>query len=387
VKLQTFQRICKELIHSYSEGFAPCNCSKSRDLKHLLSPGDYSLFFRVKKLYISSEHNRKMNGRFSMKTEGLWYMGDKKIELKPMEVPELKSNEVLVEIESCGVCSWDVVAYLGDFGKYHPYPFCAGHEGVGRIVKLGKDVSKGKLNQRVALTELPIGYPGGALMARHAVRTENALAEIPEDGKPAQLWVVEPACCVVNGIIYAEIRPGDKVGVIGVGYMGLLFIQGLKRSLTKNVIALDIDPGRLELASRFGADEVINTTQGIPDSFLQYFDIVIETAGVPETMNMATRVARPGAVIENFAWHHHTHTFDLEDWHVNGWRILNIQPQMNPHFSDLYPRTISLFANGTFSNEQLVTHVASVDHAKEVYEAAADKKKSGYIKGAINFVY
>ena len=320
-----------------------------------------------------------------MKTEGLWYMGDRKIEMRSLDIPEIRHDEVLVEIEACGVCSWDVVSYVGDFGKYHSYPFCAGHEGVGRVIKKGVDVRKVELNQKVALTELHIGHPGGALMARHAVRTESGLAVIPENDRPIHQWIVEPACCVVNGIIYAEINPGDRIAVIGAGYMGLLFVQGLNRSLTGNITAVDINTERLKLASQFGADETIYPVRGIPESAVKSYDIVIETAGTPQSMDLATKLARPGAIIENFAWHHHEHTFNLEDWHVNGWRILNIQPQMNPHFNDLYRRTVALFANGTFSNEQLVTHVAPVDNAADVFEAATEKKKSGYIKGVIIF--
>ena len=278
-----------------------------------------------------------------MKTEGLWYMGNRKLEMRPLEIPDIRHDEILVEIEACGVCSWDVVSYLGDFGRHHAYPFCAGHEGVGRVVKLGDDVQRVKLNQRVSLTELPIGHPGGALMARHAVRTENGIAVIPEDDKPVHLWIVEPACCVVNGFMYADIKPGDRIAVIGAGYMGLLFVQGLNRSLTGNITAVDINAERLKLASRFGADETFDPADGVPDNAVNSYDIIIETAGTSESLRMATKLAKRGAIIENFAWHHHEQTFDLEDWHLGGWRILNIQPLMAPHFADLYQRTIALF--------------------------------------------
>jgi threonine dehydrogenase-like Zn-dependent dehydrogenase len=95
-------------------------------------------------------------------------------------------------------------------------------------------------------------------------------------------------------------------------------------------------------------------------------------------------IVRPGGIIENFAWHHHTQTFDLDDWTVKGWRILNIQPQMNPHFGDLFPRSISLMANGTLSNDKLVTHVEKIEKASRIF-AAATEKTGGYMKGAITF--
>ena len=74
----------------------------------------------------------------------------------------------------------------------------------------------------------------------------------------------------------------------------------------------------------------------------------------------------------------------LDDWHTKGWRILNIQPQMNPAFDSLFPRTIALMAAGAISNEALVTHVSSFERAEEAYAAGLDRK-GGYMKGVIDF--
>ena len=63
---------------------------------------------------------------------------------------------------------------------------------------------------------------------------------------------------------------------------------------------------------------------------------------------------------------------------------LNIQPQMNPHFGDLFPRSIILMENGTLSNERLVTHVEKIEKAPEILAAAAGRT-GGSIKGVITF--
>jgi L-iditol 2-dehydrogenase len=320
-----------------------------------------------------------------MKTEAIWYLGERKIEVRQVEIPEPGPDEVTVAMEACGICAWDVLAFDGRFGKYHPYPFCAGHEGVGRVIRTGSRVQAVKAGQRVALHELPIGTPGGALLARHAIRSERELAVIPESPLPAHLWIVEPVACVVNGLLYAGIQPGDRVAVVGAGYMGLLFVQGLRRCLTAHVAAFDVDGGRLELARQLGADEtVLLDAAGVSAPSRGCFDIGIDAAGRPESMRTVMELVRPGGIIENFAWHHHAQTFDLDDWTVKGWRILNIQPQMNPHFGDLFPRSISLMANGTLSNEKLVTHVEKFDTASEIFAAAAGRT-GGYMKGAITF--
>jgi 2-desacetyl-2-hydroxyethyl bacteriochlorophyllide A dehydrogenase len=320
-----------------------------------------------------------------MKTEALWYLGERSIELREIEIPEPGAHEVLVEMEICGMCSWDILAFAGKFGRFHPYPFCAGHEGVGRIVKVGERVSNLEVGQRVACHELPIGTPGGALMARHALRTEQKVSVIPENSISLKYWVVEPVACIVNGLVYSGIQPGDSVALIGAGYMGLIFMQGLAKTLAADVTCFDVDEKRLALAQSFGASRTVKVENGkIPEQLRRNFDVVIETAGNAGSMELALAVAKPAAIIENFAWHHHRYEFELDEWHVNAWRILNIQPGANPHFGDIFPRTIRLMMNGTFSNEKLITHTAPIELAYEIFMTAVERK-DGYMKGVITF--
>jgi threonine dehydrogenase-like Zn-dependent dehydrogenase len=241
------------------------------------------------------------------------------------------------------------------------------------------------VGQRVACHEVPIGVPGGALMARHAIRTDQKVSIIPENDIPLKYWVVEPVVCIVNGLVYSGIQPGDSVALIGAGYMGLIFMQGLSRMLAGEVVAFDVDEKRLALAKGMGASETVKIGKENPDAkYLKHFDVIIETAGNADSMRLALALAKPAAIIENFAWHHHKHEFELDNWHINAWRILNIQPGVNPHFGDLFPRTITLMKNGVFSNEKLVTHTARLEDAMDIFTTALDRK-DGYMKGVILF--
>jgi L-iditol 2-dehydrogenase len=319
-----------------------------------------------------------------MKSEALWYLGDRRLEMRAVEIPEPGYDEVIVETEACGICTWDIMAYLGRMARYYTYPFCAGHEGIGRIVKAGPRVKGLSVGQRVVMLEQPVGGQGAAEMARHVLRAERHVCPVPEGPLPLEHWIVEPAVCIVNGTVHAGIQPGDRVALVGVGYMGLLFVQALARTLAASIVAFDIDERRLALSKELGATETRSLSGGTPKGLEKSFDVVIETAGAAAALKTAFELTRPGGIIQNFAWHHHEHTFDLEDWHVNGWRINNIQPGMNPHFADLYPGTIALMATGAISNARLVTHVGPVGKAAEVFRVGADKT-DGYIKGVITF--
>lgn len=324
-----------------------------------------------------------------MKTEALWYLGERKIKIDAAQIPDPEADEVLVEMEVCGVCGWDLLAYAGRFSKFHSYPFRAGHEGVGRIVRSGSLVDDVVPGTRVACHEVPIDARGGGLMARHAIRKRSQVTPLPEASFPVTEWIIEPVACVVNGIEYAGIKPGDSVALVGAGYMGLLLLQLLRRTLSGKVTVLEPDRQRLSLAASY-AERLSGWSFKAPgagamdDSDKAGYDVVIETAGSAQSLKLAFALAKPYAIIENFAWHHHPAEFDLDDWHTRGWRILNIQPQMNPGFFSLFPASAVLMANGAVANAGLVTHVASFERAEEVYAAGLDKT-GGYIKGVIDF--
>lgn len=324
-----------------------------------------------------------------MKTEAIWYLGERAMRIGEAEIPEPEADEVLVEMEVCGVCGWDLLAYSGRFGKFHPYPFRAGHEGIGRIAAKGELVHDLVVGQRVACHEVPIDARGGGLMARHAVRNRSKVTPLPESSRPVEEWVIEPVACCVNGIVHAGIRPGDSVALVGAGYMGLLLLQLLRRTLAARVKVFEPDQARLELAKDFAAglggwSFASPKAEGPAEEDRGAFDVVIETAGSGPSLSLALRLAKPYAIIENFAWHHHLHEFDLDEWHVKGWRILNIQPQMNPGFDALFAASAALMETGAATNRGLVTHVASLARAEEVYRAGLDRT-GGYIKGVVDF--
>ena len=325
-----------------------------------------------------------------MKTEALWYLGERKLELREVELPDPEADEVLVEMEACGICGWDLLAYSGRFGRFHAYPFRAGHEGVGRVSRAGSLVRDLREGQRVVCHELPIGERGGGLMARHTVRNRNKVTPIPDEPEqPAALWLVEPAACVVNGLLHSGIQPGDSVALVGAGYMGLLMLQLLRRTMAGRVSVFEPDPLRMEKARAFGAgiggwDYVSQGSDALAERGRRY-DVVLETAGTSASLELAFALAKPFATIENFAG---TTTARSSTW-TSGIRRAgassNIrQPQMNPAFDSLFPRTVALMASGAVTNRGLLTHVEPLERAVSAYDAGLDRT-GGYIKGAVTF--
>ena len=72
-----------------------------------------------------------------MKTTSLWYSGERQLEVREIDLPEPGPNEALVEVDVCGVCTWDLFIFQGGFQAQKPYPFYFGHEGIGRVLAVG----------------------------------------------------------------------------------------------------------------------------------------------------------------------------------------------------------------------------------------------------------
>ena len=207
-----------------------------------------------------------------MSNKTLRYLDDGSIELFEREVLDPGENEVQIEGGACGICSWDVVtAKLGN--QMHPMA-PPGHEGVGYIAKIGAGVTDFKEGDRVA--------GGGFANIRNL--SAQRVFKIPESDLPDEYWIVEPVSCAVTGIDHCQIQPGNRIVVVGCGFMGLLILQGLLRYPLDDLIVLDIVQSRLDLAQQLGVGEVYNTAEADLQELSRELksreiDVVVDTSG------------------------------------------------------------------------------------------------------------
>jgi threonine dehydrogenase-like Zn-dependent dehydrogenase len=201
--------------------------------------------------------------------------------------------------------------------------------------------------------------------------------------------MAEPVACAVNGLAWSHIQPGDRVAVIGAGFMGLLLIQGLRATLCAEVTAIDIDGYRLELARKFGAQTVINPEADDAVTLTRELeanplDVVIESAGTQSALDLSYRIVRPGGVLNIFSSHRGSGSRDVDiyEWHHKGLRVFNTSPKIEPDFVRVFHRTIPLMRRGVFDLTDLVTHRAPPEGATELFEAAIERRE-GFIKGVV----
>lgn len=324
-----------------------------------------------------------------MKVNSLWYVAPEKIELREIEIPEPGPHELLVKVEACGICTWDLFIYSGGFRGFKDFPFYFGHEGVGTVVKLGPGVTRFEPGDRVALRESSeIGAIGYGHMAEYALQPEEGLVRLPnEQGKPED-WMIEPVACCVNALDLAVVKPGSRVALVGSGYMGGILQQLLAISQASAVCVFDVRPEALSYArdvkQSHDVIEVYDARSDLDPELDGTFDIVFETAATETAFCLANRLVKIGGTLGIFSWHHSKIMFDFGDWHVRGLTVLNTSPAAAPSFTDCFLRSVPLMTRGLVRPAELTTHLGAPEEAPQIYDTGLNKT-DGYIKGVIRW--
>ena len=320
-----------------------------------------------------------------MKTVGIFYVAPHRVELREFEIGEPNPDEVQVEVQVTGLCAYDTAIYNGFVPANHSYPFLHGHEGVGVVRQVGAHVTSMKPGDKVAV----MGNLS-KLFGHIANVSENMVTRIPDAAMPLEYWLAEPVSTVVNSVEWSKNVPGDRVAIVGTGFMGLIFVQALKHSLSAELIAMDIDEHRLELARQFGATQTINVNSAEGLKQIETLkenpvDIAIEAAGTQPTLDLSYRILRAGGRLNIFGSHRGTiRTVDIYEWHHLGIEVVNTSPKISHDFARVFQRTVKLMGKGVFDLKPLITHSVSPARAPELFEIA-NAKSQNYLKGVVNW--
>jgi len=210
------------------------------------------------------------------------------LEFRECEIPAPGPGQILVKTEACGVCHTDVHAAKGDWPMKPALPFIPGHEGIGVVVAMGREVTAVKEGDRVGVPWLysACGHCEHCLSAWEAVCAEAEFGGYTRNGGFAEYILADPdyvahipsgltstdaapiICAGITtykGLKETRAKPGQWVAISGVGGLGHLAIQYAK-AMGLLVCAIDVDGGKLTHAKRLGADLVINALEADPVS-------------------------------------------------------------------------------------------------------------------------
>lgn len=304
-----------------------------------------------------------------MRCRSINYAAREKVDIIEVDVPEPGYGEVQIQGLASGICAWDVHVFKNGVD----WPTCPGHEGVGQVIKLGPGVSN--LKEGDWVTGVGLGF------TEFYNHSEHGLYKIPDQSRPAKFWIVEPVSCIVTGLDHCHLKAGERIAVVGCGFMGQMFIQTLGHSLVDRLIAIDISDKRLEMAKQFGATDIVNAATADASKLQELgIDTVVDCSGNQKGLELSSRIVRRGGRLNLFGWNHGTAQFPGDLWHMNGITVINSAP--NSAIRDPWPAAIRLIDRGLINLEPLISHVVTLsDYPALLQKAAANDGK--YMKGVV----
>jgi alcohol dehydrogenase, propanol-preferring len=250
----------------------------------------------------------------------------KPLTIEEVPVPVAGPGQILVKIAATGVCHTDLHAAEGDWPFKPKPPFIPGHEGVGHVVAVGSGVRHVKEGDRVGVPWLytacghckhclggwetlceqqqNTGYSVNGSFAEYVVADPDYVGHLPAN---VAFVDIAPILCagvtVYKGLKVTDTKPGDWVVISGIGGLGHLAVQYAK-AMGLNVLAVDVDDSKLELARELGAALAVNARKADPVAYVKKevggAQGVLVTAVSPKAFEQAIgMVGRGGTVSLN----------------------------------------------------------------------------------------
>lgn len=240
----------------------------------------------------------------------------KPLVLTEIEIPPLKPGQTLVEIEFSGVCHTQILECRGYRGEDRFLPHCLGHEGSGTVVDAGPGVTLVKPGDKVILSwmkgpgaDVPgtvydwdgrkVNAGGITTFSRLSVISENRLTPLPGGVSMMEAALIGCAAPTGLGAVFnvARAGAGNSVAVFGAGGVGLCAVAGAAAAGCNPIIAVDVLPNKLELATRMGATHTVSAAAGDPVAEILRMvpggvDFAVESSGRPDVMLQAVDSVR-----------------------------------------------------------------------------------------------
>ena len=263
------------------------------------------------------------------------YRGPGKKALEDRPKPEITApTDAIVKIVKTTICGTDLHILKGDVPTCQPGRIL-GHEGVGIVDKIGPAVTAFKPGDRVLISCVSACgkcvycrkqmyshcTTGGWILGNtidgtqaEFVRTpyaDTSLYPIPEGADEEALVMLSDIlptgfeCGVLNG----KVQPGSTVAIVGSGPVGLAALLTAQFYSPAEIIMIDLDDNRLEMAKRFGATASVNSTDGKAVETVMKMtgnrgvDTAIEAVGIPATFELCEKIVAPGGTIANIGVH------------------------------------------------------------------------------------
>jgi threonine dehydrogenase-like Zn-dependent dehydrogenase len=307
-------------------------------------------------------------------------------ELRAAEKPVCKKNQVIIKTEFCGICEGDLHRYkMALENNELPDIPILGHEASGTVVEVGDCVQEFEPGDKV--TSMKEGA-----FAEYCAAAPSELAKIDGEGNYAELNK-DPlgeavACCVHAGNRF-NLKAGDSVAVIGLGFMGLVSMELAQLQGAVETTAFDLLDWRLKKAKNLGADQAYNPeklSEVDKEKLAERFDLVIEATGVQAAVDLATDFVKKHGRIVLLGYHQSNggmRQVDMKKWNYKAIDVINGHVRNLREKRDAMELGYRLVDKNKIRLEEFVSEY-NFEDIEKAFKDLKDRKKDIY-KISLNF--
>ena len=329
------------------------------------------------------------------------YGGIDKIEIKEVLTPNVDDNSVLVKVKACAVCGSDIRIFHSGNSRVIP-PQILGHEMSGEVVAVGKNVTKVKVSDRVAIgADVPCGecvfceagignncqinyamgyqFAGGFaeyVLLNRFVMNFGPVHILPENVSFDEGALAEPLACVLNALELTPVKLGDVVVLIGAGPIGMMLCEVAKMMGAAKVILINRSMPRLEMAKSIGVADVFICSNE-EDSIKRVLeetnglgaDVIFTANPSPQAQSDAILMAKNRARINFFGGLPKDKSIVPIDTNVIHYKELIItgaHGSMPIH----HGKAVELIASGRVNVKKFMTHNFPLDEIETAFKTA-----------------
>lgn len=311
------------------------------------------------------------------------------VELREIDKPIIGDDDVLLEVVNVGVCGSDLHQWTSDHSWAVNYPVVLGHEFGGNIAELGNNVKEWKVGDRVVsetaavinssnalsrqglynldVSRKGFGYGVNGAMTRFVRVPARCLHSVPDNLTFEQACLTEPCSVAYNAVLVnAQIRPGDRVLVLGPGTIGILCAAMAKLAGAEvAIVGLSADAGRLQIAKQYGCDTIIGDASEWANKYDGMgVDCVVDAAGVSATLKQALEYVRPNGHITKVGWGPQPMNFSLDP-------LIQKNVTLQGSFSHNWPiweKVLFLLSSGSLDVKPIIGGVWKLTDWHEAFE-------------------
>jgi 2-desacetyl-2-hydroxyethyl bacteriochlorophyllide A dehydrogenase len=307
--------------------------------------------------------------------------GARRVELQQIDLPEPGPDDVRVRVLHCGVCASNVLPWQGRPWFQYPFaPGSPGHEAVGEVESVGYRVDNVNPGDRVA-------YLGQNGFAEFEVTPANHLLLLT-DGDTATNFLGEPLACAMNIFRRAEIKAGQTVAIIGVGFLGALLVQ-LAVDAGARVIAMAQRPFALALAKQSGAETLPFLCPGEATRTVaemtrdELCDVTIESTGKQLPLDLAAEITKVRGRLVIAGYHQDgIRQINMQLWNWRGFDVINAHERDPQVYLEGMKLAFEATREGRISTKGLITHHFPLDGLNEALQMA-DTRPDGFLKAVV----